>query len=148
MATPLGASAFLGSQTILSLGNGASPEVFTTIGYINSIDPISVQKDLVEVTHLQSTAKEFIGGLGDGQTFNVTCNFDISNTQQILMLGYANTVSGIKNFKYITPAEGYARTFSFSGVVMGSSIGPTTPNTATTITYSIKISGPVVGPTG
>ena len=63
--------AFLGSQTLLKIGNAASPEVFTTIGEVTSIGAIGQRNDLVEVTHMLSTAKEYIGGLPDGQEVEV-----------------------------------------------------------------------------
>ncbi len=136
-------SAFLGSQTLLKLGDGASPEVFTTIGEVVSIGPLAQKKDLVEVTHLLSTAKEFIGGLSDGQEISVVCNFLPTNTQQLALIAAAASVTAAKNFKYVLPSGGGALTSAFSAIVLSSSVGPTTPNTATQVTFGLKISGPI-----
>ena len=138
--------AFLGSQTLLKLGNGASPEVFTTIAEVTSIGPISQQKDLVEVTHLESTAKEFIGGLSDGQEIEVVCNYRPANAQQNALMIAAGTSSAAKNFQYTLPSGGGSLTFTFAALVLGSSVGPTTPNTATQVTYRLKITGSISGP--
>lgn len=140
--------AFIGSQTLLQLGDGTSPEVFGTVGEVTDIGPLAQKKDLVEVTHMLSTAKEFIGGLSDGQEISVDCNYIPTNPQQIALLLAAATPSAAKNFKYVLPstAAGGVKTFSFAAIVLGSSIGPTTPNTATKINFSLKISGPITGP--
>ncbi len=136
-------AAFLGSQTLLQVGDGASPEVFTTIGEVVSISPLAQKKDLVEVTHLLSTAKEFIGGLSDGQEITITCNLLQTNAQQVALLLAASTVSTAKNFKYKLPSGGGSLTSTFSAIVLSSAIGPTTPNTATQVTFGVKVSGPI-----
>lgn len=136
-------AAFIGSQTLMQIGDGLSPEGFITIGEVVSVSPLAVKKDLVEVTHLLSTAKEFIGGLSDGQEITVVCNFLPTNAQQVALLLDASTPSGIKNFKYKLPTTGGGLTSSFSATVLSSSIGPTTPNTATQVTFGLKVSGPI-----
>jgi hypothetical protein len=134
-------AAFLGSQTLLKLGDGASPEIFTTIGEVTNIGPLAQKKDLVEVTHMTSTAKEYIGGLTDGQEMSITCNFMFpANTQQTNLINYAGTVSAAKNFRYYLPDGRFS---GFSAVVLSSSVGPATPNTATPVTFGLKISGAI-----
>jgi hypothetical protein len=135
--------AFLGSQTQLKLGDGASPEVFTTIGYITTIGPLAQKKDLIEVTHMQSTAKEFLGGLSEGQEIEITCNYDPTNTQQVALIAAAATITAAKNFKYVLPPSAGSLTSSFAALVLMSSVGPTTPNTATPITFGIKVTGAI-----
>jgi hypothetical protein len=139
-------SAFLGSQTLLKLGDGASPEVFTTIGEVTNVDPIAQRKDLVEVTHLLSTAKEYIGGLPDGQPINFSCNFLPTNTQQLALLTAAASITTAKSFKYVLPSGGGSLTFSFSALVLGTGVGPTTPNTATKLNVELKVTGSITGP--
>lgn len=136
-------SAFPGSQTLLKMGDGNSPEVFTTIGEVVRIDPIAQKKESIEVTHMLSTAKEFIGGLTEGQEISFTCNFLPTNTQQVALIAAAAAIAAAKNFKYVLPSGGGSLTASFAAVVTGSSVGPTTPNTATQVTFTVKISGPV-----
>lgn len=140
--------AYIGSQTLLQLGDAASPPVYTTIGEVTSIGPLAQKKDLIEVTHLLSTAKEFIGGLSDGQEISVDCNFIPDNVNQLALITAAGTASAAKKFKYVLPstASGGVKTFSFDAIVLSSSIGPTTPNTATTINFGLKISGAIAGP--
>lgn len=138
--------AFLGSQTLFKLGNGASPEAFTTVAEVVSIGPLAQRKDLVEVTHLESTAKEFIGGLSDGQEIEIVCNYRPANAQQNALMIAAATNSAVKRFQYQLPSGGGGLIFTFSALVLGSSVGPTTPNTATQVSYALKISGSIEGP--
>jgi hypothetical protein len=65
-------SKHIGAGTVLKMGDGDDPEVFTAIAKIRSIDPITQTKPLVDVTDLESTAREFIGGLKDGDEFGIT----------------------------------------------------------------------------
>lgn len=139
-------AAFIGSQTLLKLGDAASPPVYTTIGEVVSIGPLAQKKDLIEVTHLESTAKEFIGGLSNGQEIEIVCNYIPTNTQQVALWTAAGTTSAAKLFKYVLPSGGGSLTFSFSAVVLSSSIGPTTPNTATQISFGVQVSGSITGP--
>lgn len=128
------------------MGDGASPEVFTTVGEVVNIGPIRQHKDLIEVTHMLSTAKEFIAGLSDGSEFEITCNYIPTNTQQAALWTAASTITAAKNFKYVLPSGGGSLTFSFAALVMDSAVGPTTPNTATQATFQMKITGSITGP--
>jgi hypothetical protein len=62
----------VGAGSILKLGDGASTEVFTAVSKVRSIDPIAEESPLVDSTNLDSTGREYIGGLQDGAEFNVT----------------------------------------------------------------------------
>ena len=130
------------------MGDGSSPETFTTVGEVTSIGPLAQRKDLVEATHMLSTAKEYVGGLTDGQEIQLVCNNIPSDTPQQNLWTAAGTTSTAKNFKYVFPstAAGGSKTFSFAAVVLGSSIGATTPNGIVPITFSLKISGQISGP--
>lgn len=138
--------AFIGSQTLLKLGDGTSPEVFTTIGEVTNIGPLAQKKDLIEVTHMLSTAKEFIGGLSEGQEISIDCNYIPANVQQVALITAAASITAAKNFKYTLPASAGGLSFSFAALVLSSSIGPTTPNTATKLTIGLKVSGAITGP--
>lgn len=59
----------------LEIGNGSSPIVYTEVGEVTSFDGFDGQASEIDVTHLQSTAKEFLMGLQDEGTFSVDVNF-------------------------------------------------------------------------
>ena len=50
----------------LKSGDGAGPEVFTKIGELKDISGPDEASDQLDATSLDSTSKEFIGGLRDG----------------------------------------------------------------------------------
>jgi hypothetical protein len=140
--------AYIGSQTLFQMGDGLSPEGFVTIGEVVSGGPIAQKKDLIEVTNLISAAKEYTGGLTDGQPVSVVCNYIPDDPKQLALWTAAGTTSTAKNFKYVLPAtaSGGTKTYSFAALVLGASIDKTTPNTAQNITFDLKISGAITGP--
>lgn len=138
-------SAFKGSQTLFKIGDAASPEVFTTIGEVVSIGALGQKNDLIEVTHMLSTAKEYIGGLPDGVEIAVMCNYLPTNAQQVAAI--AKVAAGTTaNFKYVMPSGGGSLTFSFAALVLGWQVGPATPNEATHLELTLKVSGSITGP--
>lgn len=66
--------------TVLKVGNGASPEVFTTIPNIVSIDGPSATRSEKDATHLASTAKESKAGLRDYGSLNCEVEWDERDT--------------------------------------------------------------------
>ncbi len=76
-------SAVLGSGATLQIGSGASPQVYTTtIAEVLRCGPIGSSNPEVDVTNLDSTAKEYIAGLADGNTVDFDVNWLVGNTQQ------------------------------------------------------------------
>lgn len=140
-------SAYKGSQTTIKIGDGASPEVFTTVAEINNFGELGQANDLIEVTHLLSTAKEYIGGLPDGVEIPIAANYVPNDTAQVAAI--AKVASGTTaNFKYIYPsgAAGGSKMFTFAALVLAWNIGPTTPNEAVKLNMRLKVSGAITGP--
>jgi len=75
--------AILGSGATLQLGSGASPQVYTTIAEVLRCGPIGATNPEVDVTNLDSTAKEFIAGLAEGNNVEFDVNWISDNTEQI-----------------------------------------------------------------
>ncbi len=59
----------------LDIGNDASPVVYTEVKEITSFNGFDGQAAEIDVTHLRSTAKEFIMGLQDFGNFSIEVNF-------------------------------------------------------------------------
>jgi len=137
-------TAFLGSGTLLKVGDGASPEVFTTVYEVTNIGDFGQENDLVEVTHMQSTAKEYIYGLADGVEFPVTVNYNPTNATHVTMLA-AQSAKTTKNMKLTLPSGGGSLTFSFSALIKGWRL-PLGPNTPGQMTFNLKLSGAITGP--
>lgn len=57
------------------IGDNASPVDFTEIGEVTSFQGLDGQAAEIDVTHLQSTAKEYIMGLQDFGNFQIDVNY-------------------------------------------------------------------------
>lgn len=70
-------SARIGYGTLFASGNGASPEVFTTLGEVTAITPPGWSRDTVDATHEQSPGahREFIAGLADAGEVSMDVNY-------------------------------------------------------------------------
>lgn len=70
-------SARIGYGTLFASGNGASPEVFTTLGEVTAITPPGWSRDTVDATHMQSPGahREFIAGLADAGEVSMDVNY-------------------------------------------------------------------------
>lgn len=67
----------IGYGTLFASGNGASPEVFTTLGEVTNITPPGWSRDTVDATHEQSpdAHREFIAGLADAGEMSLDINY-------------------------------------------------------------------------
>src|SRR5262245_38512110 len=108
-------SSFTGSQSLIQIGNRASPEVFSTIGKVINFGPFGQANDLIEATHLLSLAKEYVFSLPDGLEFPVVCNYIPTDPQQVAMLA-AQAAHVAKNFRYQLPEGSPPLKFSFAAL--------------------------------
>jgi hypothetical protein len=127
-------NAVLGAGSSLKLGDGASPEVFTTIAEVLRCGAIGQQTSEIEVTHLSSTSKEYIGALPEGSTVEFSLNFVGGTQQNALRDGVGTT----KNFK-MQFSDNTQATFAF--VVLGFMRDETTPESQLTATVNGRITG-------
>ena len=130
-----------GAGVKLQRGDGASPEVFTTILEEVSIANFGALSQLVEATHLLSAAKEFLYGLAEGSEMTLTCNFLVTDTTQANMIAdQTNKVT--RNFKLVFPTSPN-KTFSFAALVLGWNLPSIVPNEPVHVTFTLKISGAI-----
>lgn len=69
-------------NTRLLRGDGAASEVFTDVPGIRAMGTVGASRSLIDVTHLQSTAREYKLALKDGQEMTFEALYDPSDTQQ------------------------------------------------------------------
>lgn len=129
-------NAKLGAGSSLKLGDGASPEVFTTIAEVLRCGAIGVTAAEIEVTHLSSTAKEYIGALPEGSTVEFQLNFVGGTQQNALRDGVRTTKNFRMDFSDNTRA-------SFKMVILSFMRDETTPESQLTATVSGRITGPI-----
>jgi len=134
-------SARIGYATLFKSGNGASPEVFTTLAEVTAITPPAMARDTVDATHNESPGawREFIAGLKDGGEISLELNF-IPGGPAALSITAEMDLDGslaAKNRQILFPDGSY---FSFSGIL--TSFEPDTPlddKMAASVTF--KVSG-------
>jgi predicted secreted protein len=73
----MSSSAFWAYGSKLKLGDGASPEVFTTIAEVKDITPPPMKRETIDVSSQDSTDawREFIPGWRDGAEVSFNCNW-------------------------------------------------------------------------
>lgn len=131
---------FLGAGTQLQRGDGAGTEVFTLVSNITSISGPGISKSVVDVTNMDSTARESIGALADTGEVSFSFNWDPSNAQQVLVRSDAEGTSA-GNWKIVW-SDADSTTASFSGEVMSFTVN-TTADGATTADATIKLTGSI-----
>jgi hypothetical protein len=132
--------AVLGAGATLQLGSGASPQVYTTISEVLRCGPIGSTNPEVDVTNLDSTAKEYIAGLADGNTVEFDMNW-IRGANQIL-LRTAQAAGNTINLRMVWPTSPET-TAKFDFVPLTFEMGETTPESQLTASMSGRISGSI-----
>lgn len=108
-------SALESQGMVIQLSDDASPEVYTTIGQINSITGPDGTAAEIDVTDLSSTAKEFKMGLADEGSVTLEGFFKPSDTQHAALRTKRNTrVTG--NFQIVF-TDSPQTTWSFAAYV-------------------------------
>ncbi len=96
--------AVIANGTLLQIGDGASPEVFTTVPEVTKLSGPAVKFDLLDVTSHDSPGffREFIPGLADGDNIAGEINWVPANVvhKGLRVDSYART---LRNFKVIFP---------------------------------------------
>jgi len=128
--------AILGAGSSLRLGDGASPEVFTKIAEVLRVGAIGQTAAEIDVTNLDSTAKEYIAALPDGETVSITMNF-VGGTQQNALRDGVRTT---KNFQMQFSDKTQA---SFKLVILGFMRDETSPESQLTASVTGRITGPI-----
>lgn len=124
----------------LEIGNEDSPLTYTEVSEITSFQAFDGQAAEIDVTHLQSTAKEFIMGLQDFGTLSVDVNYLTGDSGQDKMRA-AKSTRVIQDFRLtlsdLTTAlfRGYVLSAPISGGVDAKVDG----------SFAIRITGAVTG---
>ena len=113
----MASGAFWAYGSALQLGDGATPEVFTSIAEITELTPPTMSRDSIDVTSHGSADgyREFISGLRDGGEVDFKANWLPTNSTHDFTTGLGETFNdnSTHNFKIILPNT--LATISFSG---------------------------------
>lgn len=109
----------------------------TDVGEVMSIGEIGQETGLTDVTHLTSTAKEYLGTLPDGKEISINGNYVSNNAGQEFVRDNVGETNAIQiNFNSGDSA-------AFSGVLLSHGVGPFEVDGKIPFSTSVKISGPI-----
>lgn len=116
-------TARLGFGLLFQVGDGASPEVFTTLLEVFDLPEIGEEAELKEATHHQSPngAREWIRGLKDGTEFEILANLAWDATQIAVKTKF--DASTRPHCKVVAPLAS-PKTAAFTAIVLGWSWQP------------------------
>ncbi len=132
----------IGYGTLLQLGNAASPEVFTTIAEVKSIEGFGFTLAEVDATHMESPDgyHEYVAGLKDGDTMTVTLNMIRSNAIQTKVVWDAGLR---RNFQLNFPST--LPDYDFSAIPTGWHPRGVTPDGLLEIEVNMRVAGSITG---
>lgn len=134
-------SSALSSQGMtIAVGDAASPEVFTTINEVKSIDGPGGQTAEIDVTDLNSTGKEYQLGLQDEGDITLDINYLPNDTQHAQLR--ADRAAGTKRNYRITFTDSPTTTWTFEGLVKGFSISNSV-DSVTGASVTIRVTGSI-----
>ena len=132
------------SNILFQLVVTGSPTTYVEIEEVLEPPSVGETAPLVDVTHTQSTSREYIGGLADGDEFSCTCNRVISSpsgqNQLIALKGLTRTFRVTS--KDTSESPNATSSYTFDAVILGWSIQPAVGE-QDKIAFSFKISGGV-----
>jgi len=131
-------NAVLSAGSKIGIGDGASPEVFNKIPEVLSMTTPETSRPTVDVTSLDSTAKEYISGLKDGGSIELSGNWVASNTYHQLLK--TNASAGTAATFLITLPTSPVTAVEFTGTpeAFGFSVEP---DSQITFSATLKVSG-------
>jgi len=134
-----------GIGSLLKMGDGASPEVFTTVAMVGSIKGPGLSLGTYETTSHDTTggAKTFITGLADYGEVSFPCYFDASDTTHkdaaTGLVGVAKAKT-VKNWQIVLAGYSPSIKWSFSGPITKLDFGYPVDGVQTVDT-TIRVSG-------
>lgn len=133
----------VGAGSILKMGDGAGTEVFTAVTKIRRIDAISEESPLVDSTNLDSTGREYIGGLADGAEFTVEGIMLMDNAThgETSGLDHAYITKLPVNFQLLPNQQ--SKKLAFAALVRSRVFGPFEAEGLMTHSWRMKVSGAV-----
>jgi len=125
----------------ITLGDAASPEVFTAVGEVVDISMDGGGAAEIDTTNLASTAKEFNIGLPDYGTVSCTCNYDPDDTPQTNLKTYYDAQSS-HNFE-INLSDSPDTTFTFTAYISAWNAPRISPDDVVKLDFTLRITGTV-----
>lgn len=128
----------LSKGSVLKLGDGAEPEVFTTVPQLSKLSIDGISKDDIDVTDLESEGKEYAPGLTDYGSFSAEGIWDDTSAQHIALFNMQDTHQEV-NWQVVTSS---GTKWTFSGYVKSMPVN-WDANNVQRFSLTIKVSGKV-----
>ncbi|MCP5004528.1 MAG: hypothetical protein GY941_11415 [Planctomycetes bacterium] len=126
---------------VLKRGDGAATEAFVLIPEVFSMSGLGAANPTIDVTSFDSTAKEFIAGLPEGQEVTIECNRVLSNTvQEGLITDVQSKLN--RNFTLDMGDGSVTEVFSFTLTMQSWAVNPANEDKHT-LSITGKISGAI-----
>jgi len=137
---------FLNGWTFSRSAN-TSPLSFTSISNVNTISGLGKTNPLVDVTSFDSTAREYIAGLADGNEVTMEVNYLPGNTvHEALRTDVNNGVNFVMRAVVIdetsTTSPQPTETFEFTATALSWELNPSVDD-KNMVTFTFKISGDI-----
>jgi len=136
----MSSNALVSQGMTIAIGDGASPEVFTTITDVTDIAGPDGSASEIDTTDLSSTAREYRLGLTDNGNVTLTVNFKPQDTQHALLR--TKSISGAETNFRITFTDSPATTWTFAAFVKGVPISNSVDG-VTTASITLRVTGAV-----
>lgn len=131
----------IGNEFKFQIGNGASPEVFTDFCAVVDPGAIGEEKPLIDVTSLCDEARAYRGGLADGVSIPLKCNF-IQGDAAIRAMYVKYQTNAVGHFRLSLDDTSPEEYFEFSAIITGWSLAvPSGDKSA--VTFTLKVTGPI-----
>jgi hypothetical protein len=137
----------IGLGTLMKIGDGAEPEVFTAIAEVKDITGPGLTREFAEFTHQQSAGgyREYKPTFKNSGDVSFKCNFlPDDETQGFQTAGLLKDYEDgiLRNFELLFPDPGATKA-KFSAYV--ANIQPTAPvGSALELNVTLRITGPVI----
>jgi hypothetical protein len=104
-------NALVAYGTILQIGQGGSPLTYLSVAEIRSITPAGIERDMIEVTHMESPLafKEFLAAMLDGVPVDMGLNYlpaDPSHQQMLAALVQSDPADQVNAYRTVFPDFG------------------------------------------
>lgn len=113
----MSSNALVSQGMTIAVGDGASPEVYTTIPDVTDISGPDGTASEIDTTDLASAAREFRLGLTDNGNISLSVNYQPAQTQHALLR--AKSISGVETNYRLTFTDSPQTTWTFAAFVKG-----------------------------
>jgi len=132
---------FTGGLTF-KMSDSASPEDYSVVEEAKSVSGLGKTNPLIDTTSFDSTSREYIAGLADGQEISVECVrvHTASNIQDTVITAIDSGLT--KNFQLTLTDGTTSKTYTFAAVCLSWAITPSFDD-ATMVSFTFKITGDI-----